>query len=171
MDNRFCKDDFVVYGKNGVCFIEDIRTMDFAGEKGEYYVLRPKSNGNSTVYVPLAKEELVSKMRPVMTKDEIDSLLESAMGKEIEWIDAKNLRLETFNGILSGGNSRDLLLLVGCIYMKKQEKLAAGKRLSSTDENILKSAERLVEEEFSFALRCSADRVVSYIKNKLKIDE
>lgn len=171
MDNRFSKDDFVVYGKNGVCFIEDIKTMDFAGEKGEYYVLRPKSNGTSTVYVPLAKEELVAKMRPIMTKDEIDSLLESTRGKEIEWIDAKNLRYESFNSILSGGNSRDLLLLVSCIYLKKKEKIAAGKQLSSTDENILKAAERLVEEEFAFALRCSVDRVVKYIKDKLEIEE
>ena len=123
MDNRFNKDDFVVYGKNGVCLVDDIKTISFLGEEGEYYVLKPKSNKTSTLYVPLNKEELVSKIRAVISKKEIDKMLSSTDEKQLEWIENKTERTEYFNSVVSAGNSQDLLKLVICIYLKKQEKL------------------------------------------------
>ena len=168
MCNEFKKADFVVYGKNGVCEIEDVKTMDFAGEKGEYYILKPQSSQSSTVYVPLNKETLVSKMRPVMTKKQIDDLLASAHEDSMEWIEVKNERLEKFNSIVSSGDSKAILTLIMCIYLKKQEREALGKHLSSTDDNILRVAMELIEEEISFALGCSLDKVTEYIKKKIK---
>ncbi len=168
MNIEFKKDDFVVYGKNGVCLVEDIKTMNFAGENGSYYILKPKSSGSSTVYVPVSNEKLVSKMRSVMTKKQIDTMLRSANEDEIIWNDIKTERLEEFNEIITSGNSRRLLLLVMCIYKKKQEKEAENKHISSTDESIMRTAEELIEEEFAFALKCSGDKVVDYIRKKLK---
>lgn len=167
MDIMFKKGDVVVYGKNGICSVDDVKEMDFAGEKGMYYVLKPKSSHGSTVYVPLSKENLVSKLRSVMTKNEIDMLIESTRNDEIKWSDSKNERHEKFNEIVLGGNSRELLLLVSCLYLKKQERESMGKHLSSTDEGILKVAERLIEEEFSMALECTPGEVSQYISNKL----
>ncbi len=168
MNMEFRKGDFVVYGKNGVCLVEDIKTMNFAGENGSYYILKPKSNGSSTVYVPVANERLVSKMRSTMTKKQIDELLDSAAEGEVTWNDAKNERQEEFNGILTSGDSRKLLLLVMCLYKKKQEKESENKHLSSTDENIMRTAEELIEEEFSFALGCTPGKVADYIRKKIK---
>jgi len=161
------KNSVVVYGKDGICTVYDVKEMDFAGKKETYYVLKPMSSQGSTVYVPISKENLVSKIRPVMTKEEIDCLIESTKNDEIKWSDSKNERYERFNEIVSGGNSRELLLLVSCLYLKKQEKESQGKHLSSTDEGILRLAERLIEEEFSIALGCSAEEVGDYINKKL----
>jgi len=167
-DMEFKKNDFVVYGRNGVCLIEDIKNMNFGGDNGTYYILKPRSSNSSTVYVPVDKESLVSKMRSIITKKQIDAMLSSASDDAMEWNDTKNERHEKFNSIVSSGDSRMLLSLVMCIYLKKQEKEAAGKHLSSTDEGILRSAEELIEEEFAFALGCPEDKVTDYIKNKIK---
>ena len=169
MSLGFFKGDFIVYGKNGICFIDDVRIMDFAGEKGEYYVLKPKANSSSTLYVPLNNEKLTSRMRPIITKDKIDLILENSKIESTEWIDSKNERLEYFNSVVAKADTAELLLLVCSIYIKKKEKLADGKHLSTTDETILKTAERLIEEEFAFALECSNDRAVKYIKDKLGV--
>ena len=167
MDTRFKKDDFVVYGKNGICLIEDIRSLNFLGEAGEYYVLKPKYNKTSTLYVPLAKDELVSKMRCVISKEEIDNMLSCAHEQKMDWIENKGERTEMFNSVISGGDSQKLFKLVMCIYLKKQEKGKEGKKLSTMDDSILKTAERLIEEEFAFALKCSADKAIDYIKKKI----
>jgi len=168
MNLRFEKGEFVVYGKNGVCFIDDIRSMDFGSEKENYYVLKPKASNMSTLYVPVKNESLVSRMRPVITKEDIDALLEHARNNQIEWIEDKLKRQLYFNEISDEGNSKELLLFVCSMYMKKMEKLSAKKNFSSSDETMLKTAERLIEDEFAFSLMCSKERVVKYIKEKLE---
>ncbi len=162
------KDDLVVYGKNGICLVEDIKDMQFGGDKGTYYVLRPKLSPSSTVYVPLSKPNLVSKMRSVMTVKELDGIIELAKNNQLEWIEDKAERQSKFNSIILNGNSAELLLLAQAIHIKKAEKEAQGRQLSSSDEGILKTALRLIEEEFSFSLKCGADEVREYIDKKFK---
>lgn len=174
MNFEFKKDDLVVYGKNGICTIEDIKRMNFAGDTDDYYILKPKSNPGSTLYVPKSNEKLVSKLRGLLTKNEIDAILTSCSNEEdISWPNTKNERHELFAGILSECDSKELLKLIRCIYLKKQERKSLGKDLASGDENVLKTAQRLIEEEFSAALNCSAEEVSKYISERLssKLDK
>ncbi len=168
MSYVFKKGDFVVYSKNGVCLVEDIKNMNFTGENSKYYILKPQSGNSSVVYVPIKKDSLVSKMRSVMCKKQIDELLSDKNIDALEWIEVKNKRLERFNAILSSGDMTLLLMLVRCIHSKKQEREELGKNISSTDENIFRTAQELIEEEFSFALGCSPDKVKEYIEKKGK---
>lgn len=165
--------EYVVYGTNGICLVEDIKMMRFAldTEKNPYCILKPASNGLSTIYVPLNNERLMGKLRPIMTKEEIDSLLLGMRDKEISWDSDRRNRTERFHDILINGVTQKLLLMIRCIYMKKRELITAGKNLSATDENTLKSAEKLVEEEFSYALGISADDVAAYIRKLLEVNE
>ncbi len=162
------KDDLVVYGKNGICLVEDIKDMQFGGDRGTYYVLRPKSSPSSTVYVPLSKPNLVAKLRSVMTKKELDGIIELAKNTQFEWIEDKAERQSKFNSIILDGNSAELLLLAKSMHIKKAEKESQGRQLSSTDEGMLKTALRLIEEEFSFSLKCDAHEVREYIDKRFK---
>ena len=167
MDRRFKKHELVVYGKNGVCEIEDIRKMNFFGCMEEYYILRPESTRASTVYVPVNKEILVSKMRFVMTKVQVDEILVSVASETMEWIDDKGDRLEKFNSIVCSGDSKAILLLIMCLRRKSEEREAQKRQLSSTDEGILKLAKELIDEEFSLALGCPTEKVGEYIKSRI----
>ena len=172
-DSRFAKGDYVVYGTSGVCVIDDIRIMKFAldTEKSPYYILKPTSNGTSTIYVPMKNEKLMAKLRPVMTKEEIDSLLLGMRDKEIEWDSDRRSRGEMFHEILVKGVTQKLLLMIRCIYVKKREMLKQGKKLATTDDNTLKSAEKLVEEEFAYVLDISPKDVSKYIRRLLEVPE
>ena len=77
----------VAYGTNGVCIIEDIKPMKFASGMKEkmYFILDPEGNSSSKVFVPADNEKLVSRMRTVMTREEINDLLLGMKGKELEW--------------------------------------------------------------------------------------
>ena len=55
--------------------------------------------------------------------------------------------------------------------MKKRELTEQGRKLSTTDENILKSAEKLVEDEFSYVLDIPQSDVGRYIRNLLHVSD
>jgi len=167
---QFNKGEHVLYGKTGVCLIEDIKKCDFLKKDILYYILKPVASKSSTVYVPF-DSELTKDMRPIITEEEIESLLCDTKGKEIEWIDDKQTRLEAFNSILSEGDRQKIILLIRCLYLKKQEKQLAKKNICIADENILKTAEKLINEEFSFSIGCSEKNVVNYIRFKLGIND
>lgn len=171
--SMIAKGQYVVYGTNGICLVEDIRMMKFAldTEKNPYCILKPASSDSSTIYVPLNNEKLMGKLRPVMTKEDIDSLLLGMRDKEITWDGDRRNRTERFHDILAGGVTQTLLLMIRCIYMKKRELISLGKNLSATDEGTLKSAEKLVEEEFSYALHIPKEEVTTYIRDLLGVTE
>lgn len=171
--DEFVKGDIVAYGKNGVCSVEEIKPMSFSAGMKEslYYILKPEANPESKIFVPVENEGLVSKMRELMTKDEIDSLILDTKDREIKWDTNRRYRNENFHEILSRGVHSDMLLMIRCIIRKKNELMEIGKKLPTTDSNTLKSAEKLVQEEFSYVLNIENTEVERYIKNTLDMSE
>jgi len=162
--------EVVSYGATGICTIEDIRmeSLSRAGtRKQEYYILRPAATPTCTTYVPVANEALTARMRRIFTKQQIDQLIESVRDSRLEWIEDIRRRADTYGQILSGGISAELLKLIGCLYLEKKSRGQGGRKFCATDEKILSSAERMVSEEFSYALEIPQNKVSAYIAEKL----
>jgi len=168
---EYKKGDYVRYTSNGVCRIDDIKSIDLNRNKNpkNFYVLKPIGASTSTIYVPLENEELVSKMRHILSKDNIDSLINSVKQDKIEWIEDRKERNNSFKQIIKDSDPKELLKLVSCIYLKKQELSEVGKKLSATDEGHLSQAEALIENEFAFVLNIDGMGVGKYIKKILGI--
>ena len=163
--------EVVSYGATGICTVEGIEVMSLSrGRTGkrEYYILRPVAAPTCVTYVPTANEALTGKMRPVYTKNQINELLVSVRGKQLKWIDDARRRAEAYGQIVSGGMSDRLLQLIACLYLEKQSRAASGKKFCTTDEKLLNAAERIVNEEFSYALGITREQVTAYIAEKLK---
>ena len=167
--NGFDIGEYVSYGINGMCNIEDIRPMQLSQsvEKMMYYILRPESNPKSTIFVPVNNQKLVSKMRELMTKDEINAMLVRMKDRTLEWEKDVRFRTESFHEILSNGVNQDLILMIRCLHRKRQELVQLGKKLPVRDSNTLKTAERLVEEEFAHVLHIKCEEVSDYIRDVL----
>ena len=171
---QYSKGDYIRYSQNGVCYIEDIKQMKnpvFQNNLKQFYVLKPVGNEKSTVYVPTDNTELTSRMIYILKKQDIDSLIDSVKKSSLEWIDVRRLRAESFKKIIKTSDQQELLKLVSCIYLKKQEWAVAGKKLSATDDGILKQAEELIDNEFTFVLGLKKGQVGEYIRNRLGIDK
>lgn len=168
----FRKGDPVIYGTNGVCLIADVSMhAPTPGEEARrYYILSQNSGCGMTIAVPADNPALVSRMRRVLTKDEIDALLAEAKGRDYPWNPDRRGRADEFSAILAAGMHRDLLLMIRCIYLQKQALLRANKRLNVADEATLKAAERLVTEEFAFALGIEHAAVGGYIRAAMDIE-
>ena len=167
--NGFDIGEYVSYGINGMCNIEDIRPMQLSQsvEKMMYYILRPESNPKSTIFVPVNNQKLVSKMREPMTKDEINAMLVRMKDRTLEWEEDVRFRTESFHEILNNGVNQDLILMIRCLHRKRQELVQLGKKLPARDSNTLKTAERLVEEEFAHVLHIKCEEVSDYIRDVL----
>ena len=77
--------DLMMHGARGVCKIKNITELDWdVAEKGrQYYVIEPVFKGD-TFYAPVGNDRVY--MRPVMSKEEILSLIDSMPEIETERI-------------------------------------------------------------------------------------
>ena len=162
--------EVVAYGAAGICTIEDIRfeSLSRAGtKKQEYYILRPMATPTCTTYVPVTSTVLTERMRRLLTRQEIDAMIEEVRGDELEWIVDPRRRTEQFGQILSAGISAELLKLIGCLYLEKKSCGKGGRKFCIADEKLLSSAERMITEEFSYTLGIPQNKVSAYIAEKL----
>ena len=101
----------------------------------------------------------------------IDAMLDSIRGQRIEWIEDTRQRADVFGGIISRGLTAELLLLISCLYLEKKSCSGKGRRFGTADDRLLNSAERVVSEEFSYALQIKPSQVSAYIAEHLKETE
>ena len=154
----FKVDDYIMYGRTGVCKVIDITNEKFInGEERKYYVLSPIHNNNNTIIkIPLDNTKVP--MRKIISKEDVTSLINDMSSMEALWIDDEKKRSNKFKTMLKSGKCEDLIKLISNKrYFKK---------LNTTDKEIIKEAERLVNEEFAIILNISPKEVNSYISSK-----
>lgn len=162
--------EMVSYGATGICTVEDIRmeSLSRAGtRKQEYYILRPAATPSCVTYVPTGNAALTAKLRPILTKQEIDAMIDSVRDQRLAWIDDTRRRADAFGQILAGGISGELLKLIACLYLEKKARQRTGRRFGVTDEKLLTTAERMVSEELSYTLQIPQNRVSAYIAERM----
>ena len=156
----FSVGDAVVYRAEGVCDVVDIRKESFVAnmEGDDYYILLPRNDSNSSIYVPVHNERLTALMRPILTREEILSLIASRSAERLPWPAESRARNAIFKELLSLGDRRELIVLVLTIHEHMVATLAAGKKPGSTETGALSRACKLLRDEFSLSIPLSNDR-------------
>lgn len=167
----FTKGDVVSYGTTGVCKIEGECENKVKGELKKYLVLKPVYQKNSTVYVPLDNEELTSRLKRLLTYDEINEIIEKMPSDDNDWILNDNERIEFFRETLKGGDREKLVRMVRMLYLHRNTQNEIGRKLHASDDHFLKDAEKLVFDEFALVLGIEPDEVVDFINKKIGIEE
>lgn len=162
--------ELVVYGSGGVFRIVEICKKKIGSREEEYYVLKPVyEHGGSTIYVPVANEKLAGRLRPLLSREEVDGLINSLPSMQVVWIESQNDRREKYRQLLQSGDSTGLIRAVRALRIRRREQEANGKRLYLADERFLKEAERLLYDEFAVALQMEPKQVLPYILQHLQI--
>lgn len=158
--------DYVMYGITGVCKILDIKEeKDRNSVIKKYYVLRPIYSKNTIIKTPVSNMKI--SMRKIHSLDEVNSLITAIPSEETLWIEDEKSRNEKFKSMLKSGDCEALIKLVKSIYENKKSNRELGKKAYKGDEEIMKTAERLLNEEFAIILNISPDEVNSYIAEKM----
>lgn len=163
----FQQGDRVVYGIHGVCEIVELEQRIVDKKVAQYYVLEPLNQPQSRFYVPTGNPLAVAKLRKVLTKEELDLLLQSGL-QEDAWIEDENRRKQSYRELIVSGDRASLIAMVRALHKHRQAQALAGKKLHLCDENFLRDAERILGGEFSLVLNIAPDQVGEYIESHIK---
>lgn len=155
----FSVGDAVTYRAEGVCDVVDIRKECFGarGEGEDYYILVPRNDVSSSIYVPLHNEALTALIRPLLSREGIAALVREICNERMEWLPESRARHTMFREILSRGERRELALLVVTVSERVEQTLAEGKKPGSTETGALSRACHLLRDEFSVAVSLRSD--------------
>ena len=160
--------DVVVYASQGVCEIVNIEEQKVDGVIKKYFILKPKNDKGATFYVPTWNEKAWGKMRKVMTKKDVDALIDSMPGKTPIWIANENERKEVYKKILASGDQAAIISMVQALFIHKREREAEGKRLHMADEYFMKDAEQLLYNEWQYVLNVDKVGLMNYIFSRIE---
>ena len=160
--------EFIIYGNDGVCEVEDIGMLNISGisKKKEYYTLRPVYE-NGRIYTPIDTNVF---MRPIITYEEVQQLMEFLPSmKEMECNEKNSRLLESYyKKFMETHECVDLLAVISGIYKKKANATNKGKKLGQIDEKFMRVAQGLINDEFSVVLGIPREEVEAYIKEKIE---
>lgn len=156
-----------MYGIHGVCTITDteIRTVD--RKKVEYFVLEPNEQPGARFFVPTHNQVALSKLRPLLTAEELETLLSSEDTHKDCWITDENQRKQKYRELINSGDRASLISMIRSLHKHKETQLAAGRKFHLCDENFLRDAQKLLSSEFSLVLGIPQTEVGAYIEKKL----
>lgn len=158
----------LLYGVHGVCNVVGIEQRKVDRKMVEFYCLSPMEQSGSFFYIPTNSPAVASKLRPVLSRQELESLICSIKGEDTPWIDDENRRKQHYRDLMAAVDRKAMLCTVGALMRHKSRQLASGKRLHLCDENFLRDAQKLIEGEFSLVLGIPKEEVRQYIQNALE---
>lgn len=160
--------EYIVYGVKGVCRIEDITYIDIPGADKErlYYVLSPVGGGNGKIYAPVDNKKVT--MRKVITREEADRLIEELPQIDLLWVPDDRQREAKYKEALNTCDYRAWVSIVKTLYLRKQERVAQGKKITALDERYMRTAENELYSELSLTLGIPKERMEDYIKERLE---
>ena len=157
----------VVYGIHGVCNIigTEIRTVD--RKKVEYLILAPNDQPSASFFVPAHNQVALSKLRPLLSKAELELLLETSGESSVQWIAVENLRKQKYKDLINNVDRASIIGMIRLLYTHKEEQLAAGRKFHLCDENFLRDAKKLLASECSVVLGIPYPDVNDFLNRKL----
>lgn len=159
----FEKGEYIVYGQNGICEVEDITHLDLGDvdEEKLFYVLSPIGAKGSKIYSPVDNAKVV--IRRIISKEEAWNLLDEIENMEELWIINDKLREKQYKEAMQSCDYREWIRIIKTLYLRKCERTAAGKRITTTDEKYLKLAENNLYGELALALDKDKSEMESFI--------
>lgn len=162
----FEKGEYIIYGSNGVCEVQDYMNTAGEGDNRIYYVLAPMRSKGSTIFSPVDNQKVF--MRKVMTKEEARELLRGIPEYEDMEIRDSRTQEQQYKEILQSGNSTESLRLLKALYERKRKREAAGRRITAVDEKYLFLAKDCLLNELSIALDMDVEDVDKILADKIR---
>lgn len=163
----FEKGTFIVYGNTGVCEIKDITTINVKGVLKDklYYILSPRHHKESKIFTPVDSDKTI--MRLVLTKEEADALINDIPSIEELWVSNDKLREEKYKETMRSCQCKDWIKIIKTLYLRREERIAQGKKTTAMDEKYLRMAEENLYSELSLALGMPKEEIEGYIARRI----
>lgn len=160
----------IVYGTQ-ICKITGKSKQTFGKITRDYYVLVPVFNEKNTIFVPADNENLMGKIKPILSAEEIYSLIDSIPDTENIWIEDNKERTLRYKDIIERGERKEIIGVIKTLFERKKEIESKNRKLHATDEIILSRAEKMLYEEFALVLDIKKEEVIPFIARQIEIKE
>ncbi len=159
--------DYIVYGRIGVCKIEDIGTLNLTGidKKEVYYTIIPVYSEKSKLFIPAENLKIV--MRKILIKEEALQLIDDIPNIEIIWTNNEREREEVYKEAVKKCDCRDWIRIIKTLNLKKQEHIAHGQKFTNSDKKYLQIAEESLYGELAVSLELPRDKVEKFIAERI----
>lgn len=158
--------DYLVYGTTGVCQVLDIKEEQFLNdEPRDYYILNQIFSQNTVIKIPV--EHGSGRLRNLYSKEEIATCIKGMPDHKPLYIEDDRERAQAYRSLLKTGDCDDLITLINSIYYRKNAVVAPTKKYNKNDDDLMKRAQNLLNEEFAVVLGINPDEVKSYILEQI----
>lgn len=167
----FVVGEYIVYGTTGVCKVEEIGPMQMMGTSKDklYYTLAPLYSKGSKVFIPVDNEKVV--MRPVLTKEEAEELVNEIPSIELLWVADEKSREDIYKTALRSCEPKEWIKIIKTLYLRKMSRIAEGKKVTVSDGKYLHMAEERLYEELALALNMEKEDITEYIASRVENSE
>jgi len=156
-------DGYIIYGGNGVCRVLDIGIPDIniADKKRQYYTLQQVYEKGSTIYTPVDNDKVI--MRKIISKEEANDLINNIQSIEVLCFDDDVMPEEKYKEVMHKYDCKEWIKIIKTSYLRKEERLAEGKKGTAIDDKYLKMAEEYLYGEFAISLNMPKEQVKDFI--------
>lgn len=160
--------EYVSYKKNGICKIADIVMREFAGMVPKpYYEMEMVFDNHTVIYVPVGSPAEQS-MRRVLTAEEVHAVILESEQYQDPWIEDGKARAAQYDAMLEEGTCSRILWIIKMLMFHRAQVERENKKIYAADVRILEAAEKIITEEFAFALKIEKEQVIPYIIDYLQ---
>lgn len=161
--------DYIVYGSMGVCKVENVGPIDIRelSKNKDYYTLVPVYSKGSKVFTPTDNNKVI--MRPIIPKEEAMKLIDRIEEIDTIWLDDEKRREQVYKEALRKCDCEECIKIIKTLYQRKQLRIAAGKKATSSDTKYFEIAEECLYGELAISLQMKKDEVQEYIVKRVKV--
>ena len=102
----------VIYGIHGVCVVADLEKRRVDGKQVVYLALVPAGQSGSRFLVPTHNAAAMAKVRPVLSREELEALLSSEAIREDAWIRDEGQRKQLYRELISSCDRQRLAQMI-----------------------------------------------------------
>ena len=118
------------------------------------------------MYTPVDNQKIV--MRSVLSRDEAERLIYDMKDIETFWIQDEKRREELLKESLKTCDCREGVKIIKTLYLRKQSRLANGKKEIAVDERYLHVAEDSLYGELAIALNMPKSQVEQFVCERIE---
>ncbi|MBQ3064476.1 MAG: CarD family transcriptional regulator [Clostridia bacterium] len=163
--------EYIVYGTNGICRVEEICKSPYdKTDPRDYYLLVPVNNPmSSTIYTPVNNERVP--MRRLMTAEEIDALIADMPQIGLLTVPVEKQRRDLYRAVISTLSPAGYVQIIKTVHRRREELTAAHKHFPVTDLEYGRLAKHLLYSECAHVLGLAEEGMEQYIADRLALAE
>jgi CarD family transcriptional regulator len=163
--------EYIVYGVNGICRVEEICPSPYdKTDQRLYYLLIPAHNPmSSTIYTPVDNERVP--MRRLMTAEQIHALILAMPSIDLLEIPMEKQRREIYRTTVNALDPAGYVSVMKTVQRRQQELTAAHKHFPVSDMEYGRLAKHLLYSECAHVLGIEEDGVEAYITEQFAVAE